>query len=111
MQHKALLVVGAGLLALVGYAGASQADGRKTTRATAPAAGEQRAVPYRKRATRVRGYYATRGGYAYDKFDTTTYGPYRGPYGVIDQSPGGPFDSGFFFDSGITPLNNSPYPK
>jgi hypothetical protein len=29
------------------------------------------------------------------------------------QSPAGPFDSGFFFDSGLTPhwWNNAPYPN
>src|SRR5262245_4391250 len=110
MQHKALLVVELGLLALAGYTGTCQADGRKTARAAAPATGEQRAVNYRKRATRVRGYYSMRGGYAYDSsVIPAPYERYRGPYGVIDQSPGGPFDSGFFFDSGIAPLNNAPY--
>jgi hypothetical protein len=112
MHHKTVLVAGLGVLALMVCAGASQADGRKAARTAALTAGEHKAVYYRKRATRVRGYFAMRGGYAYGRSDvTSTYGPSRPPYAVVDQSPGGPFDSGFFFDSGITPLNNAPYPR
>jgi hypothetical protein len=112
MHHKTVLVVGLGVLALLGCAGASQADGRRMTSTSAPAAGEKKTIHYRKRATRVRGYFAMRGGYAYGRSDLTgTYGSSRAPYAWVDQSPGGPFDSGFFFDSGITPLNNAPYPK
>jgi hypothetical protein len=37
------------------------------------------------------------------------YGGYIDPY-INKQSPGGPFDSGFFFDSGIGPNGgDSPY--
>jgi hypothetical protein len=108
MRHKILLVIGLGIAALVWHAGASKADGRKLTQ-TSGLAG-QKTVHYRKRETRVRGYYAMRGGYSYGTSDVT--GSYRSWYpslGIGAQSPGGPFDSGFFFDSGIRPLNNAPY--
>ncbi len=56
MHHKTVLVVGLGVLALLGCAGASQADGRRMTSTAAPAAGQQKTIYYRKRAARVRGY-------------------------------------------------------
>jgi hypothetical protein len=51
------------------------------------------------------------GGYSYRASDVTgTYGRSPPPYLDVRQSPGGPFDSGFFFDSGISPRGgNSPY--
>jgi hypothetical protein len=74
----------------------------------------------RDRGTQVRGYSERRGGYSYTYQDTiNTYGNpqyghnnvYRDP--AIEQrlqSPAGPFDHGFFFDSGITRNGgNSPY--
>ena len=61
MHHKTVLVVGLGVLALLGCAGAGQADGRRTTSTAAPAAGQQKTIYYRKRAARVRGYFAMRG--------------------------------------------------
>lgn len=52
-----------------------------------------------------------RGGYSYDQADViNTYGDSRGRYGSADslrdpqlgrQTEGGPFDHGFFFDSGV----------
>jgi hypothetical protein len=44
------------------------------------------------------------GGYSYRAPDViSTYGRSPPPYADVRQSPGGPFDSGFFFDSGIGP--------
>ena len=74
---------------------------------------------YRKR-TRVYGYSARRGGYSYWPEDViNTYGLTRNKYGSMNsyrdpsldrQSPGGPFDHGFFFDSGMGPQGGqSPY--
>lgn len=64
-----------------------------------------------KRATRVKGYVRRGGGYSYDQFDTiNTYGDSRGRYGrssslrdpqLERQTEAGPFDHGFFFDSGV----------
>lgn len=60
-----------------------------------------------------------KGGYSYDKSESVnTYGaPTRkkhsppGPPDFRDQTPSGPFDNGFFFDSGVGSLygGNSPY--
>lgn len=69
---------------------------------------------------RVRGYVSRRGGYSYSYEDSiNTYGDSRGQYGsarsfrdpsLDRQSQGGPFDHGFFFDSGIAPRGgDSPY--
>src|SRR5689334_5381750 len=42
------------------------------------------------------------GGYSYAPTDVAgTYGRSPAPWMDVKQSPGGPFDSGFFFDSGI----------
>ena len=68
----------------------------------------------------VRGYLARRGGYSYDTGDiTNTYGDSRNVYGAnqmfrhwsLDrQTNAGPFDHGFFFDSGTAPRGgDSPY--
>jgi len=75
--------------------------------------------PYRKRP-QVRGYVRRGGGYSYEPEDTiNTYGDSRTFYGSTNvfrdhwadrQTPSGPFDHGFFFDSGIQPNGgNSPY--
>jgi hypothetical protein len=60
-----------------------------------------------------------KGGYSYDKSESVnTYGsPSRkrkgppGPPDFRDQTPSGPFDNSFFFDSGVGSLygGNSPY--
>lgn len=73
-----------------------------------------------RRGPQVRGYVQRRGGYSYAKEDAiNTYGDSRARYGstsvyrdqMVDrQTRFGPFDHGFFFDSGIG-LNagNAPY--
>ena len=77
---------------------------------------------YRRKGPQVRGFLARRGGYSYSSADTiNTYGDARTRYGanssyrdqMIDrQTTSGPFDHGFFFDSGIAPRGgNSPYPN
>lgn len=75
---------------------------------------------YNRRRPQVRGYFARRGGYSFEPQDTiNTYGDSRTKYGstnsyrnhwVDRQTISGPFDHGFFFDSGIAPNGgNSPY--
>lgn len=76
---------------------------------------------YRKRSgTRVKGYVSRRGGYSYTYADSVnTYGDARTLYGstlifrnpqLDRQTTAGPFDHGFFFDSGIAPRGgDSPY--
>jgi len=74
----------------------------------------------KKRGTQVKGYVARRGGYSYSVPDTiNTYGSSRTLYGgtfyyrdpMLDrQTRSGPFDHGFFFDSGVAPRGgDSPY--
>lgn len=51
-----------------------------------------------------------RGGYSYGESDSYTAGEMRRFFDPPRQSPGGPFDNDFFFDSGIQPRGgNSPY--
>lgn len=77
---------------------------------------------YRHRGAKpqVRGYVARRGGYSYTYADSlNTYGNPRTLYGgtslyrdpMMDrQTVAGPFDHGFFFDSGMGPHGGeSPY--
>ncbi len=77
----------------------------------------------RKRGTRVRGFLARRGGYySYVDADVTNvYGGSRTQFGstnsyrdpsVDRQTSSGPFDHGFFFDSGTAARGgSSPYPR
>lgn len=68
---------------------------------------------YRKRAPQVSGFVQRRGGYSYYSADSiNTYGSSRTVYGgsflyrdrLLDRQTGaGPFDHGFFFNSGIAP--------
>jgi len=69
---------------------------------------------------RVKGFVARRGGYSYEANDVVnTYGDSRTRYGSMNayrdplsdrQSSSGPFDHGWFFDSGISPRGgDSPY--
>ena len=75
---------------------------------------------YYRKKPQVRSYRRRRGGYSYNFSDTiNTYGDanvmfgstnsYRDP--MLDrQTSSGPFDNGFFFDSGVAPRGgNSPY--
>ena len=77
---------------------------------------------YRRGQPQVKGFVARRGGYSYSPSDSiNTYGNSRTLYGgansyrdpMLDrQTTSGPFDHGFFFDSGIGPRGgNSPYPN
>ena len=66
---------------------------------------------YRGNGTRVRGFVQRRGGYSYGYSDSIT--DYRDTSILRDRQTmgrqGGPFDSDFFFESGTTRMNNSPY--
>jgi hypothetical protein len=94
-----LMATCVGLIVMLGLAVSAEAGSRKATRA---------------------GNVAHRGGYSYSPEDTVnTYGDSRTKYGgatslrdpMLDrQTEGGPFDHGFFFDSGVAPRGgNSPY--
>jgi hypothetical protein len=73
-----------------------------------------------RRKPQVRGFVCRRGGYSYAWTDSiNTYGDTQSRYSSGStfrtyqfdrQSIGGPFDSDFFFDSGISPRGgNSPF--
>jgi hypothetical protein len=76
-----------------------------------------------RKAVRVRGFYYRGGYYSYtdeDVINSTAWArslfisssTFRDPLWSARQSPGGPFDSGFFFDSGLGPMwNDAPYPR
>lgn len=88
---------------------------------TIGAAQQTSARTYRKHATHARRFSGRRVGfYSYSYRDViNTYGMSRSLYGSINtyrdpyvdrQTPAGPFDHGFFFDSGILPRGgDSPY--
>jgi hypothetical protein len=83
---------------------------------TADAQGAPRAYK-RKRAPMQIDIYAPRrriGGYSYRAQDVTSSYNTRNPppYMHVRQTPSGPFDSGFFFDSGVGPrAGDAPYPN
>jgi hypothetical protein len=81
---------------------------------------QQRASASYRRGPQVRGFVQRRGGYSYAASDSiNTYGDSQSRYSGYSlfrnydfgrQSSSGPFDSDFFFDSGISPRGgNSPY--
>jgi hypothetical protein len=115
------LIVALGALALVAFGGSDVAQaGGDRKRASVHAGADYSKGRYYRKRTRVYGYTARRGGYSYWPEDViNTYGMSRSLYGSMNtyrdpsldrQSPGGPFDHGFFFDSGIGPRGGqSPY--
>lgn len=120
---KRLIVAVSALVAgafCVGLATDAEAGGRRST-APGPYITEHPKSPYyRKKGAQVRGFVARRGGYSYTYADSiNTYGDSRSLYGstwlfrnpYIDrQTTAGPFDHGFFFDSGVMPRGgDSPY--
>lgn len=94
--------------------------GDRYKKSGATAGGAHPTSRHYRSGARVKGYRARRGGYSYSYQDSiNTYGDSRSNYGgastfrdpkLDQQSPAGPFDHGFFFDSG-TQLNggDSPY--
>ena len=92
----------------------------KNSRAQTSAAHQPTAYRKKKPRTAVKGYVGRRGGYSYYASDSiNTYGDARSLYGGTGyfrdfnrdrQSLSGPFDHGFFFDSGTHPRGgDSPY--
>jgi hypothetical protein len=119
----ALGTLALGTLALVGLATAGQAAERRAgSRVAVEAAYQPTNGRYtRKRPVMARAYRARRiGFYSYTYRDViNTYGMSRARYGSINsyrdpfvdrQTANGPFDHGFFFDSGMAPRGgDSPY--
>ena len=115
MKYGGILAIGVGALALFVFSGGTDAAQRRMSIVThADASGPVKIRYYRKRRPLEVNIYARRrrvGGYSYHAADvTSTYGRTPPPYADVRQTPAGPFDSGFFFDSGIGPHGgNSPY--
>ena len=114
MKHRAILAIALGAIALLAWSGATRAGERRASIATYAAPSEYaKARYYRKRRPLEITIYGRRriGGYSYRGADVvSTYGQSPPPWLDVRQTPGGPFDSGFFFDSGMgLHGGNSPY--
>lgn len=101
---------------------AAPADAGSTRKTSKTVVTEDGVHPKSKyyRGPRVKGFVARKGGYSYSNADSiNTYGDSRSLFGSASslrdpsldrQTNSGPFDHGFFFDSGISPRGgNSPY--
>jgi hypothetical protein len=125
-MNKALLMLALGAAALIGFGPSVEAGERTKKKAAATTAvvepGAHPKSAYYHKKTRVYGYVGRRriGGYSYTAEDVAnTYGLSRGLYGSMNsyrdpfldrQTTAGPFDHGFFFDSGVAPRGgDSPY--
>jgi len=120
---KAALALALGTLALMSFTTVGEAAERRAKLvATTQASFQPTKARYSRRyAGPVRGYRGRRVGfYSYSYRDViNTYGMSRARWGSINsyrdpfvdmQTPNGPFDHGFFFDSGMLPRGgNAPY--
>lgn len=124
IKGTAVAVAIGSALAIFAFASPSQASERRLdgTQARQGQMEPTKSRYQRKRATRVRGFLARGGYYSYTDSDVVNvYGgsrslfgstnSYRDPF-VDRQSTAGPFDHGFFFDSGTGPRGgDAPYPR
>ncbi len=119
MSRNFLMAALVAAAALSLAAPAADAGSRRAVAKSAEGAEHPQSRAYRG-GPRVKGYVARRGGYSYSVPDTiNTYGDARSKYGSASsyrdpsldrQTNAGPFDHGFFFDSGIGPRGgDSPY--
>jgi len=101
-----------GVVAAAGFLMLATLTGAGDYLAPGASAGEytQKRKPSARRAQKGRSYAVERGSTPEEIARYfALYGGYIDPY-INRQTPGGPFDSGFFFDSGIGPNGgNSPY--
>lgn len=122
MLRYATLSLLAGAAALVAFGGTAEAAKKKPVRSIVETEDSRDARTSRayRRAPQVRGFVLRRGGYSYASSDSiNTYGDSSSRYSGYSlfrnndfgrQTSGGPFDSDFFFDSGVSPRGgNSPY--
>jgi hypothetical protein len=121
IMKKTALALALGTLALMGFAAAGEAAERRTKPVVgADAAYQPTKARYARRYV-TRTYQGRRVGfYSYSYRDViNTYGMSRARYGMVNsyrdpfvdrQTVNGPFDHGFFFDSGMAPRGgDSPY--
>src|SRR5262245_45335969 len=113
MRRKGTLKVAVGTIALLGYCALADAAERPSSIPTSTAKSVPAKSGYQRKKTPLQVTINGRrvGGYSYRWRDVTnTYGGSPPPYLDVTQSPGGPFDSGFFFDSAVKPRGgNAPY--
>lgn len=116
------LLAGAAALTLIGSAASAEGVYKKKPLKRYETSEHKfdRASRSYRRAPQVRGFVLRRGGYSYASSDSiNTYGDTQSRYSSGNmfrtyqfdrQTVGGPFDSDFFFDSGVSPRGgNSPY--
>jgi hypothetical protein len=100
---------------LFAHTGVTNAGERRASAVTSADGSRPTATRYyrKRRPMQVNIYARRRGGYSYSAADVVnTYRASPPPYADVRQTPSGPFDSGFFFDSGIGPRGgNAPYPN
>jgi hypothetical protein len=123
MEQRTMTLRSIALIMIVGFgvaaAAAPASAGDRLARGTSLEGGAHPKSSY-YRGPRVKGYVARKGGYSYTYADSVnTYGDSRSRFGgasslrdpMLDrQTQAGPFDHGFFFDSGVAPRGgDSPY--
>jgi hypothetical protein len=121
IMRKTALALALGTLALMGFAAAGEAAERRAKPMVGADASYQPTKARYARRYAVRTYRGRRiGFYSYSYRDViNTYGMSRARYGMVNsyrdpsvdrQTVNGPFDHGFFFDSGMGPRGgDSPY--
>jgi hypothetical protein len=114
MKHKGRLAVFAAC-AVIAFTDTPAAVDLLTSKAYADGVRSAKVRFKRKGSARVRGHLVG-GYYSYGRRDVIASYPWvnRAFTPMYDlQSSAGPFDSGFFFDSGLRPhwWNNAPYPN
>jgi hypothetical protein len=120
MRQSYLSLIAVSALSIVTLSPAADAQDRKAAPPPTAGAGAHPSSGYYRRAPQVRGFVQRRGGYSYSASDVANTGSdsrvqfgstnwYRNQY-LDRQSRSGPFDHGFFWDSGVSPRGgNSPY--
>lgn len=125
MKRNSTLSMVAALAALMAFSATATAEDAAKKKPTkkepeATATKDERASAAYRRPAQVKGFVQRRGGYSYAAQDSiNTYGDSQSKYSNYSlfrnndfgrQTNFGPFDSDFFFDSGISPRGGfSPY--
>lgn len=113
MKYRALMVIAAAAVVWLGCNGTGNAaEPKAKSSMSADSSARPKARYKRRRPLEVTIYPGRRiGGYSYGSQDVVnTYRTSPPPWMDVRQTPGGPFDSGFFFDSGVSPRGgNAPY--
>jgi hypothetical protein len=122
MRYTATFVGACAVCALLAVGDNAVADERPTAKVNAQGQVVPTSSRYKsKRTKQVRGFVARGGYYSYTDSDViNVYGGSRAQFGSTNtyrdpsldrQTISGPFDHDFFFDSGVGPGNNAPYPR